>query len=223
MLKHHKSESLILDLKLDEGISKKVLLKEVQHDPVSDAVIQGELVDVSMTRKMRVNIPIILIGEPFGVTQEGGVLEQVLRELAVECLPGDMVETIEVDVSALKIGDSLMVRDIKVDPKLAVLSDANMAVASVTLPQLEEEPVAAAEAGAEAAAAEPEVIGKEKKEGEEEEGGAEKGEEEEGGGKEAKKEAKKEARKEGKKEPQKETQKEAKADIKKEPKKEPKK
>ncbi|MFC1498864.1 50S ribosomal protein L25 [Verrucomicrobiota bacterium] len=157
MLKHHRSESLILDLKLNGGKAKKVLLKEVQHDPISDDVLHVDFIEVSMTQKMRVNVPVTLVGEPVGVSQEGGVLEQLQRELNVECLPGDLVETVEADVSSLAIGDTLMVKDLIVDSKLTVLTEDEMVVASVSAPSVEEEVVPeAAEEGEEGA--EPAVI-----------------------------------------------------------------
>jgi large subunit ribosomal protein L25 len=179
MLHHHASENLILDLAVDGGDARKVLLKEVQHDYVSGEPIHADFVEISMTKKMRINIALKFVGEPFGVSQEGGVLEHPVRQVEVECLPTDLVEEIEVDVTALKIGDSLLARDIKLDPKLTILTPGDVAVALVSAPHVEEvaAPVEAAVEGAEAAK-EPEVIekGKEKTEGEAEAAPAEKGE-----------------------------------------------
>lgn len=163
MLQHHRSESLILDLQINGSKPKKVLLKEVQHDPVSDQVLHADFVGISMTRKMRVHVPVILVGEAVGVKDEGGVLDHLLREIEVECLPADLVEIIEVDVSELKIGDTILVNSLKVDPKLNVLTDGDVAVAGVSMPRIEEEPVVE-EAAEGAEQAEPAVIGEEKKE-----------------------------------------------------------
>lgn len=168
MLHRHVSENLILDLEVDGKAAKKVLLKEVQHDPLTGHILHADFVEISMTRKMRIGISIKLVGEPFGVSQEGGILEQSLRSLEVECLPTDLVEEIDVDVSALKIGDSLLVRDLKLDSKMTVVTTGDLAVASVSAPRAEE--VAVAEAAVEGAAgAEPEVVGEKgkKEEGEE--------------------------------------------------------
>ena len=168
-LRHHKSESLILDLEVEGDKIRKVLLKEVQHHPVSDMILHVDFLEVSMTKKMRVNIPVRLVGEPVGVTSEGGVLDQLIRTVEVECLPADLVEGIEVDVSAMKVGDAMLVKEIKVDPKLHILTNGSVAVANVSIPQVvEETPVEG-----EAAAAEPEVIGAKKDEEEGEEGAAE--------------------------------------------------
>lgn len=169
LLRHHRGENLIIDLLVEGAPARKVLMREVQHDPVDDRLKHVDFVEISMTRKMRVRIPVVFSGEPVGVSQEGGILEHVLRELEVECLPADLADSILVDVSALKLGGALLVRELTIDPKLRVITLPDQAVAIVSAPK-EEEVVAAV---AEAAAAEPEVIGKEKKEGEEAEGGEE--------------------------------------------------
>jgi len=180
-LRDHRSESLILDLEVEGDKMRKVLLKEVQHHPVSDMIMHVDFLEISMTKKMRVDIPIRLVGEPVGVTSEGGVLDQLIRSVEVECLPGDLVEGIEVDVSALKVGDAIMVSQIKVDPKLHILTNGSVAVANVSIPKVIEEVVEEAAA----TPTEPEVIGA-KKEGEEGEEG------EEGAGEEGKEKASKE-------------------------------
>ncbi len=173
-LRHHSSESLILDVELEGDKERKLLLKEVQHHPVSDQILHVDFLEVSMTKKMRVNIPIRLIGDPVGVLTEGGVLDHLIRTVEVECLPGDLVEGIEVDVSALKVGDAILVRELKVDPKLHILTNGAVAVANVSIPKVVEEVTEEAAVSS----AEPEVIGA-KKEGEEGEGteGAEEGKE----------------------------------------------
>ena len=87
MMRHHSSENLLFDMEVDKEKARKVLLKEVQHDPVTDTVIHVDFLEVSMTKKMRVHISLILVGEPIGVSQEGGVLEQILRDsMSSACL-----------------------------------------------------------------------------------------------------------------------------------------
>lgn len=169
LLHKHASENLILNVTVDADAARKVLLREVQHDPVTGAPLHAEFVEISMTRKMRVRIPVILIGDPVGVVTEGGVLQQVLREVEVECLPGDLVETIEVDVTPMKLRDSISVGDLKVSDKLRILTDRTLALAAVVMPKEEEEvkpEEAAAAAATEAATApvEPEVIGEKERE-----------------------------------------------------------
>ncbi len=171
MLQHHTGENLIVDLDIEGEGTTKALLREVQHEAVMGGVLHADFVEISMTRKMRVTIPIVLKGEPVGVSQQSGILEHVLRHLEVECLPGDLVDSVAVDVSNLGLGHTLMVRDLTLDAKLHLLTAGDVAVATVVAPR--EEKVEEAAPGAEgAAAAEPEVIGKKKEEGEEQEGEA---------------------------------------------------
>lgn len=167
LLQHHVGENLIISLTVGDDQSRTVLLKDVQHDPVSGHPLHADFLEISMTEKMRVSIPIELVGEPAGVV-EGGVLEQPLRELEVECLPTDLVDSIEVDVSGLQIGESLAVGDVTWNAAFDVLSMPELAVAAVAVPREEEEEEAAVEEGAE-----PEVIGEKtaEEEAEEEESG----------------------------------------------------
>lgn len=167
MLQHHRGEHMIVDLAMKDADAKKVLLKEVQHHPVSGRVLHADFYEVSMTRKVRVEIPLKLVGEPTGVSQQGGILDHLLRAVLVECLPGDLMEQIEIDVSTLALGKHLSVRDIKLDvSKYSILSNADVAIAAVSAPKAEEVAATPAE-GEAAAAAEPEVITAKKEEGEE--------------------------------------------------------
>lgn len=168
MLHHHATENLIVDVTIDGQVLGKALLKEVQHDPVSGHVIHVDLVEISMTRKLRVNIPVAPVGNAPGV-EAGGTLEQVLRSIEVEVLPGDLVEEFKVDVSKLNIGDSLLVRDLQLGDKFTILTNGSLAVVAVAQPRLEEE--VAATATAAEGAKEPEVIAR--KAGEEAAEGAE--------------------------------------------------
>jgi large subunit ribosomal protein L25 len=177
MLHHHASENLILDVEIDGEPLGKALLKEVQHDPLSGHPLHVDLVEVSMTDTLRVSIPIDLVGHPVGV-EFGGNLEHALRELEVECLPDDIVDSFQVDVSALRIGDTILVRELQLGDKYTILAPGDLAVAAVAEPRIEEEPVAAE--GAAEAPAEPEVIGRKAAEEEEEEEAAKP---EKGGGK----------------------------------------
>lgn len=172
MMHAHRSEHVMVDLEIDGAAGKKVLLSEVQHDPLSGDPQHAEFYEVSLTKKMKVNVPIVLIGEAVGVTIGGGRLEHLLRELEVECLPADLIEGIEVDVSELKIGEVLTVADLNVGAKLDVDTDATIAVAGVAAPTVEadaaegeeDEDAAAVTADGEPAAGEPEVIGEKERE-----------------------------------------------------------
>ena len=177
MLRTHRSENMIVDLTVEETAKPyKVMLKAMQHHPITGRVIHVDFYEISMTRKIEIEIPVKLTGIPTGVANEGGILEHVLRALTVQCLPGDLIEEVELDVTALAVGKTLRVRDVKVDAaKYKVMDDPDQVVAAVAAPRTEEEEKAATEAEAAVAAAGPEVL-TEKKEEEGEEG-AEKGKE----------------------------------------------
>lgn len=165
MLHNHASENVIIDLSVDGGTATKVLVKDVQHDTLSGDLLHVDLMEISMTRKMKIMVPVQLAGESQGV-EDGGVLEHLLREIEVECLPTDLIEFFEVDVSELKIGDSVLVGDLSLGAKFTVQTAGDVAITRVAAPRVEEESeVAEGEepAGGEAveAGAEPEVIGKE--------------------------------------------------------------
>ncbi|MCX6993719.1 MAG: 50S ribosomal protein L25 [Kiritimatiellaeota bacterium] len=198
LLRKRADENLIMDLALDNAAPRKVLLKDVQRDHIRDHLTHVDFLEISLTRKLRVPVAIRLTGEPFGVSQEGGILEHLLRTVDVECLPMDIAKEFVLDVSQLKIGDSLFVRDLKIDPKkMTLLTAPDIAVASVLLPHIEEE-VKPEEAAVEGAV-EPEVIGEKKEgevegEGETKEGPEAKGKEVKGKEPEAKAEKWKEAK-----------------------------
>jgi large subunit ribosomal protein L25 len=163
--------NVIVDLKLSGTAAKdrKALIREIQRHPVGGLILHLDLQHISLTERIVVEVPIVLLGTPLGVKDGGGILEHLLREVEVECLPTDIPSKLEVDVSALQIGDSLHVSDIKAD-RAQILTDADRAIAAVVPPTILEE-VKPAE---EAVAVEPEVIGA-KKEEETEEGGKEGG------------------------------------------------
>ena len=156
MLKNHTSENLIVDLSVDGDVIK-ALLREVQHEAIMGGLIHADFLEISMTKKMRVTIPLSLKGEPVGVSQQGGILEHLLRHIEVECLPGDLVESFEIDVTGMALGKTMMIRDIVLDAKFTVLTAGDVAVATVVAPREEEVEEVAAEAT-------PEVIGGKKKE-----------------------------------------------------------
>ncbi len=139
---------------------KPVLVKSVQHDPVTDHVVHVDFHAVLLTERLRVKVPILLRGEAVGVKQEGGILEHFLREVEVECLPTEIPAGIEFDVSALKIGTTIHVRDLAAPKHTKITSDPAGVIASVQTPK-EEKPEEAA-----AAVTEPEVIREKKEEGE---------------------------------------------------------
>lgn len=153
----------------------KAMIVDWQYEPIKGHLLHIDLKRIAMDKALRVNVPIILQGVPAGVKTEGGILEQMLREVEIECLPADIPGHLDVDVSELTFGKVLRVSDLPHNEKLRFLTEANQPVAHVT--SVKEEVVAtpdaaAAEAGA--TPAEPEVIKKGKAETDEEGDAAEK-------------------------------------------------
>lgn len=168
----------LVDLKFDTGRTEKCVIREVQWDPLTSRPLHVDLMGIKLTEKVRIKVSVQLTGSPVGV-KEGGTLQTMLRELDIECLPLDIPDVVAIDVSGLKIQDTVHVGDVQLE-KVRILNDPAQAIVSVLPPKLEEAPVAAAP-GEEKA--EPEVIGRKKEEAE--------GEAAEGKGKEEKKEKEK--------------------------------
>jgi large subunit ribosomal protein L25 len=165
ILRSDSGHNTIFDLALQGAEKSKAMIVDWQYEPIKGHLLHIDLKRIAMDKALRVNVPIVLQGVPAGVKTEGGILEQMLREVEVECLPGDIPGHIDVDVSELTFGKVLRVSDLPHNPKLKFLTEANQPVAHVT--SVKEEVVATPEAvAAEAGAvpAEPEVIKKGKAE-----------------------------------------------------------
>ena len=169
ILRSDTGHNTIFDLALEGGEPTKAMIVDWQYEPIKGHLLHIDLKRIAMDKALRVRVPVMLQGVPLGVRTEGGILEQMLREVEIECLPGDIPSHIDVDVSELTFGKVLRVSDLPHNEKLKFLSDANQPVAHVT--SVKEEVVATPEAvAAEAGAvpAEPEVIKKGKAETDEE-------------------------------------------------------
>jgi large subunit ribosomal protein L25 len=164
MLSHAAGENILVELEI-AGKNRLALVQEVQHAPLGGGILHIDFHAVSMDEVIQADVPVEPMGVANGVKNMGGLLEQNLRSLAIECLPRDLPDVIKVDVSALNIGDAIHVREIQLPEGVTTRIQPDLTAFSVLAPTVEEEPVAAT---AEAAAG-PEVI-KEKKE--EPEGGA---------------------------------------------------
>src|SRR5437764_10102347 len=141
---HSKSgHNTIFDLSLD-GERTKAMIVDWQYEPIKGSLLHIDLKRIAMDKKLTVEVPIMMKGEPAGVKQQGGILEQVLREVEIECLPGDIPASIEADVSELVFGKVLRVADLPKNAKWQVLTDENQTVAHVIT--IKEEVVAAPEA-----------------------------------------------------------------------------
>jgi large subunit ribosomal protein L25 len=120
---------------------KNVVFKSVQYHPVTDDILHIDLYGVKMDEKITVKVSIHLTGDAIGVKEEGGVLNSPTSEIEVSCFPMDIIGSIDVDISALSIGDSMQVGHIKLDDKHELMSSPDSVVASVTHAMREEEPV----------------------------------------------------------------------------------
>lgn len=155
-------ENTLLNLAVTGGATPQtclVIVKELQLDPVKGRPLHADFQEISMERKIRVDVPLVLHGDPIGVKDKGGILAHSLRQLSVECLPINIPEKIVVDVSGLDIGNALHVRDVGVAEGIRILDDAARVIASVSAPAAEE-----VAAPTEEAPVEPEVVGKKEKE-----------------------------------------------------------
>ena len=167
-------ENTLFELDI-EGKRRKVILKELQVEPLKGQLLHADFYEVALDRALQIKVHVELRGTPVGVKTQGGVLDFVTRELTVECLPADIPEKIAVDVSPLEIGKHFRVSDLTATAKVKILTDPEIVVVHVVAPRAEEEVAAPVEVAAEAAtAAEPEVIRKGKPVAEGETAGEEK-------------------------------------------------
>lgn len=153
-------EQVIVNLKFTNGDTKIALLKDYQRDPVKGELLHADFFEVSMEETISVTVPVLTTGEAVGVKRDAGVLQKTLREIEVECLPGKIPGHLEVDITALEIGQSIHVGDIAVPEGVKVLSSPEEVIVTVTGAQKVEEVEAAVTEEAE----EPEVEKKGKKE-----------------------------------------------------------
>jgi large subunit ribosomal protein L25 len=161
LLSHAIGENILVDLEIEDSgktTSRMALIQEVQHHPLGGGVLHVDFRAVSRDQKITAEIPVEPTGEANGVKNFGGILEQMIRAVEVECLPQNLPEIITVDVSGLGIGDSIHIKHIILPEGVEAIQDADLTVFIVAAPNVEEEVAPAAEA----AAAQPEVL-KEKK------------------------------------------------------------
>jgi large subunit ribosomal protein L25 len=137
-------ENVLIDLDILKGPQsdrKVVMIKDIQIDPLQRITLHTDFYEVAMDEMITVEIPVHLMGKPEG-TKMGGILEQVRRVIQIQCLPGDIPKSIDIDVSLLKIGDSIHVEDIQVE-RAKIIFDTNFTIATVVPPVVEEKVVEA--------------------------------------------------------------------------------
>jgi len=136
VVRHTTGENIILDLQIESdngGDIRKVLLKELQIDPIKDTFFHADFYEISMDKEITIDIPIRLVNTPAGVI-EGGVLQHVRRKITISCLPDKLVEYIDVDVSGLEIGDALHIRDIVLPEDIKTSQEDHLTIAVVQAP-----------------------------------------------------------------------------------------
>src|SRR6266496_1309244 len=164
ILKSESGHNTIFDLALDSD-RVKAMIVDWQFEPIKGQLLHVDLQRIALDQKLTVTVPVVLKGEAQGVKTEGGILEQLLREIEIECLPSDIPKSIEADVSHLVFGVEVRVKDLAYSDKVKFLTDENQMIAHIT--SVKEEVAPTPEAVAEAATAtpaEPEVIKKGKQE-----------------------------------------------------------
>jgi large subunit ribosomal protein L25 len=170
ILRSDTGHNTIFKLALPDGNGAEpatVIIKDFQVDPVKGRLLHADLLRLSMTEVTHVSVAIATLGEPVGVKIDGGILELQLREIEVECLPGDIPENLQLEVSNLQIGDHATVADLIYDrERVKVMVDEHQIIAVVLAPRLAEEAAPTAEEAETAATGEPEVIKKGKTEDE---------------------------------------------------------
>jgi large subunit ribosomal protein L25 len=163
-------ENVLIDLKIENGEeaqTHRVMVREIQLDPVDHVILHADFYAISMDKKIALEVPITLTGEPVGV-DEGGILQQVRRSLEISCLPDVIPEALELDVSDLAIGDSLHVSDLGIPEGIEILAEESLTVATVVPPTKPKEEEIELEILEEGEEVEEEAASETKEEGEQE-------------------------------------------------------
>ncbi len=188
ILKTETGENTVFEVSFNSE-TKNAMIKELQKHLVTDEIIHVDLIQIAMDRAVRVSVPVVTVGESIGVKTEGGFVDYITREIELECLPKDIPEHIEIDISNLHLRESIKVGEAVVPDEVKLVSDPEAILVHIEVPAKEEEiEVEEEEEELIGEEEEPEVIGKEKPEGEEKEGEKkeDKGEKEKKGEKEEK-------------------------------------
>jgi large subunit ribosomal protein L25 len=151
----HPISSFIKLVSKEDGVNgKTAVIKEIQKDPVTDSIIHIDLHEISMDEKIEIEASVHFVGKPEGV-KLGGILEPLMRHIAIKGYPKDIIDTINIDVSGLKIGDIIHVRDLKLGENIEIMADEDAAIVTVAEPTVEEVSAAAPAAESETAAEAP--------------------------------------------------------------------
>lgn len=163
ILKLESGERTIVQISYDSEL-KDAMIKELQRNPVTDEILHADFIQIAMDKAVRVSIPVITVGEAVGVKAEGGFVDLITREVEIECLPKNIPEHIEVDISNLHLRQSLKVGDLTAPEGVKLTTQADTVLVLIEAPSKEEEVVVEAEEEVIAEPTEPEVIKKERPE-----------------------------------------------------------
>lgn len=167
ILKSESGENTVFKVSFNSE-TRNAMIKEIQKDPVTDEILHADFIQIAMDKVVRVSVPIVSVGEAVGVKTEGGFVDFVTREVEVECLPKNIPDQIEIDISALHLNQSLQVEDIIPREGVEIVSDPSTVIVHIEVPAAEEEVVEEEEEEIIGEGEEPEVIKKEKVEEEKE-------------------------------------------------------
>jgi large subunit ribosomal protein L25 len=159
------SDTHIISLTVDGSGEHECIIKDVQFDPITDKVLHFDLLGLTKGETFQLEVPVRLKGNPVGV-KEGGIIQHIIHKLEIECLPKDIPQHIDIDITDLKIGDAIHVRDLKLE-NISFVTSEGAVIVTISHPKVEAEP-ALAEEQVEGEITQPEVIGKGKEEKEEE-------------------------------------------------------
>ena len=160
IMRSESGTNTLITLKVSGGGDTRVLVKDYLVDPVTSKMLHADFFRVNMDRKITVTVPVVLRGEPKGIKLQNGVMDFIHREVELECLPGSIPDSIEIDVSEMMVGDGVFVRDVMQNAPWTPVSDPDLMLVHVVAPRAIEETTETAAVAAPAAAAEPEVVRK---------------------------------------------------------------
>ena len=155
------SQTHLISLQVEGQEDHECIIKDVQFDPLTDKVVHFDLYGLTKGEKIELEVPVQFLGSAIGV-KEGGIVQHLLHKLDIECLPKDIPQHLEVNITELRLGDAIHVKDLNFE-NITILNSEDTVIVAVTHPKVEKEPVAGEEEGEEETA-EPEVIGKGKSE-----------------------------------------------------------
>ncbi len=164
-LRKTRGESVVINLEIDGMEDKKALLRDIQRDYLRNQLLHADFQQIRMSDRITTEVSLVMIGEPIGVTRDGGVLDQSLRVVEISCVASEIPEHLEVDISELSMGDTIHISDLSFE-NVEIITDGEVAVVSVLTPMAEEPEEDEGDLEQE----EPEIIGQAREDGEEEDG-----------------------------------------------------